>query len=147
MGKGGGGLGMSELIRVGISLPAPLLESYDHLIAGHGYTNRSEAIRDLIRERLVAEEWSRGGEVAGTFTLVYDHHHRELVARLLNVQHDHERAIVSTLHVHLDHDNCLEVLVLRGQAKELRVLTDALRSLRGVKHTTLAMTSTGKELT
>ena len=138
---------MTELVRVGISLPGDLLSRFDRRIADHGYTNRSEAIRDMIRERLVADEWSDDrDEVAGTFTLVYDHHQGELVSRILSIQHDHEGAVVSTLHVHLDHDNCLEVLVLRGPAPRLRALTDELRALRGVKHTTLAMTSTGKNL-
>lgn len=134
---------MSDLVRVGISLPGSLLGSFDRRIIDQGYTNRSEAIRDLIRDRLVAEEWKEGGEVAGTFTLVYDHHQRELVARLLSIQHDFEGTIVSTLHVHLDHRNCLEVLVLRGEAEKLRKLTDAIKALRGVMHTTLAVTSTG----
>jgi CopG family transcriptional regulator, nickel-responsive regulator len=139
---------VTELVRVGISLPDDLLRRFDRRIAVHGYTNRSEAIRDMIRERLVADEWSDDSdEVAGTFTLVYDHHQGELVSRILGIQHDHENAVVSTLHVHLDHDNCLEVLVLRGPAPRLRALTDELRALRGVKHTTLAMTSTGKNLT
>ncbi|MBN1477478.1 nickel-responsive transcriptional regulator NikR [Candidatus Sumerlaeota bacterium] len=138
---------MTELVRVGISLPDDLLRRFDRRIADHGYTNRSEAIRDMIRERLVTDEWSDDrDEVAGTFTLVYDHHQGELVSRMLSIQHDHEGAVISTLHVHLDHDNCLEVLVLRGPAHRLRALTDELRALRGVKHTTLAMTSTGKNL-
>ncbi|NUP91073.1 MAG: nickel-responsive transcriptional regulator NikR [Candidatus Sumerlaeia bacterium] len=137
---------MDPLIRVGIALPQRLLEAFDAQIGRQGYSNRSEAIRDLLRARLVEQEWAQGGDVAGTFTLVYDHHRRDLVSRLLELQHDHEKVIVSTLHVHLDHDNCLEVLILRGPARQITALTDALRALRGVKHTTLAMTSTGAHL-
>lgn len=138
-----------ELIRVGISLPGELLGAFDDIIARQGYTNRSEAIRDLIRERLVTEEWSKPSakaNVAGTLSIVYDHHQRDLVGKLIDIQHDHEGLIVSTLHVHLDHDNCLEVLVLRGAASRIESLTNALRSQRGVKHATLSMTSTGKGL-
>jgi CopG family nickel-responsive transcriptional regulator len=133
--------------RFGVSLDADLLERFDEIIERRHYTNRSEAIRDLIRNTLVDSEWERErGMVVGTVTMVYDHHVPDLTARLTDIQHDHASAIVSAMHVHLDHDNCLEVLVVRGRASQIRDFADRIRSVRGVKHATLAMTSTGKNL-
>ena len=138
---------MSELNRIGVAIDGDLLDKFDRLIAQRGYTNRSEAFRDRIREELVEKAWeSPDSHVVGTVTLVYDHHVRLLSEKLTGIQHDFHHSILSTLHVHLDHDNCLEVLVLRGRASEVRKVADALISTKGVKHGRLTMTSSGAEL-
>ena len=139
--------GEAALARFGVSIEEPLLESFDALLGRKGYGNRSEAIRDLIRDRLVQEEWARGtGEVVGTITILYDHHVKELQARMTEIQHDSHSHIISTLHVHLDHSNCLELLVVRGRPAEIRSLADALFAMKGVKHGNLAVTTTGRSL-
>ena len=138
---------MSGLSRIGIAIDGKLLDKFDRLISQRGYTNRSEAFRDLIRDELVERTWeSPDSQVVGTVTLVYDHHVRLLNEKLTNIQHDFHRAILSTLHVHLDHDNCLEVLVVRGRAADVRKVADALISTKGVKHGRLTITTTGAEL-
>lgn len=138
---------MDDLVRFGISMTPQLLEKFDASIARHGYTNRSEAIRDLVRTYLVEEEWqTEEADVAGTVTLVYDHH-SSVNRALTALQHDHHAVIVSTLHVHQDAHNCLEVVVLRGAAKQVRELGNKLISLKGMKVGRLTLASTGKELT
>lgn len=135
---------MSKLIRFGVSLEEELLERFDRLIKEKNYTNRSEAFRDLIRQELVQKQWQAGGEVAGAITLIYDHHKRELANKLTNIQHDFGRIIISSQHTHLDHDNCLEIIAVKGNPEEVRKLADNLKSVKGVKHGTLSMSSTGK---
>ncbi|MGI8989361.1 MAG: nickel-responsive transcriptional regulator NikR [Bryobacteraceae bacterium] len=138
---------MGDLSRIGVAIDSDLLEKFDRLIGSRGYTNRSEAFRDLIREELVEKAWeSPESNVVGTVTLVYDHHVRQLNDKLTDLQHDHHRVILSTLHVHLDHDNCLEVLVMRGKAKGVQKIADALISTKGVKHGRLTITTSGAEL-
>src|SRR5215467_10900697 len=138
---------MSELSRIGVAIDSRLLDKFDRLIAQRGYTNRSQAFRDLIRDELVEKTWeSPESSVVGTVTLVYDHHVRLLNEKLTDLQHDHHRSILSTLHVHLDHDNCLEVLVVRGKAAEVQKIADALISTKGVKHGRLTITTSGAEL-
>ena len=137
---------MAGLFRFGISLPKDLLDKFDKLIKGKNYSNRSEAFRDIIRQELVRKEWSGSSEVVGAITLVYDHHKRELVNRLTDIQHDFQGTIISTQHIHLDHDNCLEIIAVKGSPKEAQRLADSLKSVKGVKHGTLSMSSTGKGL-
>ncbi|MCB1019101.1 MAG: nickel-responsive transcriptional regulator NikR [Bryobacterales bacterium] len=138
---------MSALSRIGVAIDEDLLEKFDALIASRGYTNRSEAFRDLIRAELVDEAWKEPErEVVGALTLVYDHHVRMLSDKLLDLQHEHHDAILSTLHVHLDHDNCLEVLLIRGKAKAVQDFANAIVSTKGVKHGKLTVTSTGDDL-
>ena len=138
---------MSELSRIGVAIDSDLLEQFDRLIAQRGYTNRSEAFRDLIRDELVEKAWeSPESNVVGTVTLVYDHHVRLLNEKLTDLQHDYHRAILSTLHVHLDHDHCLEVLVVRGKAAEVEQIAGALISTKGVKHGRLTITTSGAGL-
>ena len=134
------------LVRFGVSLDKNLLEKFDHLIENKNYTNRSEAFRDLIRQELVKKEWEAGEEVAGTITIIYDHHQRELATKLMDIQHDHGKNIISTQHIHLDHHNCMEIIAVRGSAKEAQKLADMLKAVRGVKHSTLGMSSTGKHI-
>ena len=138
---------MADVTRFGVSLEEKLLKRFDRLIERKGYANRSEAIRDLIRESLVREQWEIGAEEAvGTITLVYNHETRELADRLTDLQHEHYEEIVSTLHVHLDPHHCLEVLVLRGRASDLKAIADRLIGTRGVKHGTFSATAEGKAL-
>ena len=138
---------MGELSRIGVAIDSDLLAKFDTLIGERGYTNRSEAFRDLIRDELIEKQWERpDAEVVGTVTLVYDHHVRLLSEKLTDMQHDHFHHVLSTLHVHLDHDNCLEVMVVRGQAAMVRKLADALISTKGVKHGRLTITGSGGAL-
>jgi CopG family nickel-responsive transcriptional regulator len=137
---------MKRLVRFGVSLDRTLLALFDRHIRRRRYTNRSEALRDLIRDRLVAEEWDENRDTVGTITFVYNHHVRDLTNKLTNIQHDFQGQILSGLHVHLDHDHCLEVLVVKGKGSEIRQVADALISVKGVKHGKLAMTTTGKDL-
>ena len=139
---------MSKLIRFGVSLSSDLLKQFDKLIDRKGYKNRSEAIRDLIREELISEEWKEGGkETVGVFSLVYDHHRSDLSQVINNIQHNNLNIIRSSTHVHIDHKNCLEVIILKGKSNEIKKLTDLLTSTKGIKHGKLIMTSTGSDLT
>ena len=137
---------MSDIIRFGVSLEKELLEKFDKLSKEKQYPNRSEAIRDLIREELVKREWVEGKEVAGAITLVFDHHKRELMNTLTDIQHDFYQLIISSQHVHLDHDNCLEMIVVRGKPRGVKELADKLRATKGVKYGSLSIATTGKEL-
>jgi len=138
---------MSEVVRFGVSIDASLLGKFDALIDKKGYSNRSEAVRDLIRGTLVDEQWNREeGEVVGTVSLVYNHHTRELADKLTEHQHSHHQNIISALHVHLDAHHCLEVVVIKGRAGEIKRLADELIGTKGVKHGRLMTTSTGEGL-
>jgi len=138
---------MSHLVRFGISADERLLERFDALISTRGYVNRSEAIRDLIRNALVEEQWDLGeAEAVGTVTLVYDHHTRDLADKLTEHQHSHHQEIVSTLHIHLDADHCLEVVVLRGVASEIKRLAEGLIGTKGVSHGKFVATTTGEDI-
>ena len=132
---------MAELTRISISLESALLDAFDARNAKRGYATRSEAIRDLIRDRLIREEAERAGsEQVAVVMLVYDHHARELAARLIDKQHHHHDLVVSSMHVHLGERHCLEVSVLRGQAAAVRHLGDELLATRGVLHGELILT-------
>lgn len=133
--------------RFSVSLSKQLLESLDAMCHEKGYTNRSLAIADMIRAQLVEHHQQRGNqEIAGTITLLYDHHKRHLQALLTDIQHDHEDVIISTVHVHLDHDNCMEVLLVRGKSSSIKSIADQLIAAKGVKHGKLTVTATGKNL-
>lgn len=133
------------IARFGISLDEDLLSSFDRQIEQKGYTNRSEAIRDLIRNSLVAQEWQQGDQqTVGTLTIVYSHHVRELDDTLNDLQHHHFKSIISTTHVHLDEHNCLEVLILKGKGSEIKKIADRLIGTKGVKHGKLTAATTGK---
>ena len=137
---------MPELVRFGVSIERELLAKFDRLIKGENYPNRSEAFRDLIRENLVKREWTEGEEVAGAITIVYDHHRRELVNKLTDIQHDFHELIVSSQHIHMDEDNCLEIIAVKGNPKKIEKLAFKMKSAKGVKHGSLTMATTGKEL-
>ena len=137
---------MADLVRTGVSLERELLEKFDQTIARRGYQNRSEAIRDLIREHLVSEEGDQNKVIAGTLTIVYDHHRPNLTERLVEIQHRAHTQVLAATHVHLDHHNCLEVVIMKGRSAELRQIANQILSLRGVKHGKFVVTTTGKEL-
>ena len=138
---------MGKIIRFGVSLEAALLEKFDPLLAKLGYKSRSEAIRDLIRERLVTEEWkAEKGPAMGVLSLVYSHEVRELSKKLTDIQHHHLGIILSTTHIHMDEHNCLEVVILKGPAREIQEIAGQLLSAKGVKHGKLITTTTGRHL-
>lgn len=137
----------ARLVRFGVSMHENLLQQFDTLLSRKGYANRSEAVRDLIRDHLVEEEWrEKGREMIGTITMVYNHHTRGLSDSLTDLQHHFHNLVISTMHLHLDKDNCLEVLVVKGTVDKIKTVADKLISTRGVKHGKLTMTTTGEEL-
>lgn len=137
---------MSKLVRFGVSLEEDLLLKFDRHIKTKKYTNRSEAIRDMIREELIKKEWTENKEVTGVITLVYDHHTRELVNKVLDVQHDYHACILSTQHIHLDHQNCFEIIVTKGKSREIEELFQKIKSIKSIKHAGFMMATQGKNL-
>ena len=134
-------------IRFTVSLEKELLQEFDENIELQNYTNRSEAIRDLIREQIVAQEWDSGSEVIGSITMVYNHHERESARALTHIQHDYNEEIISTQHIHIDHVNCLEVIIVRGPVENITELFNHLKSSPGVKQCELTRSTTGNLLT
>ncbi|MFO7903063.1 MAG: nickel-responsive transcriptional regulator NikR [Planctomycetota bacterium] len=137
---------MSDLVRISMSLESSLLERFDQLFQDAGYPTRSEAIKALMRQSLSEKAWTKDEFVAGSITLVYDHHRGGIVKQLMDIQHEFGAVIVSTQHVHLDHHHCLEIVVVRGKASEIRELISKLKSAKGVKHNSQVMTAIGKHL-
>jgi len=137
---------MADVRRTGVSIEADLLDKFDNLIAKRGYKNRSEALRDLIRESLVSEEIEQNREVVATLSMIYDHHRHDLSNKLNEIQHHSHQNVLAATHVHLDHDNCLEVVIMKGRSGEIKRLADQMLSMRGVKHGKLVITTTGKGL-
>jgi CopG family nickel-responsive transcriptional regulator len=137
---------MPDLVRLSLSIERPLFDRLEKLVKRSGYTNRSEFVRDLIRDRLVEGEWAKDDEVLGTITLVYDHHRRQLSEKLTHLQHHHHEEVLVTTHVHLTRHLCAEVILVRANAGQVRKLTDALGRQKGVLHTELSMSSTGASL-
>lgn len=138
----------SDLVRFSIAMPSDLLDQFDGLVARRGIAkNRSEVIRDLVRDALVEEECTNPDqEVCGTLTMVYNHHSGDLTNRLDAVQHDHYQEIISTMHIHLDPHNCLEIIAMRGSVSAIQAIADSLLGLKGVKHGSLTTTTTGESL-
>lgn len=134
------------LVRFSVSIDQELVEAFDSLVEAQGYANRSEAIRDAMRSRLVRQEWEKGDEVAGVITLLYDHHRHGVSEALTEIQHHALAEVISATHVHVDEDNCLEFVAVRGEARAIEKLADRMISLKGVKHGALTATSTGKKL-
>jgi CopG family nickel-responsive transcriptional regulator len=135
---------MSELERIGVAIERDLLTEFDAYIERHSYPSRSEAFRDLIRDALSTDAEPRGNEqVAATVSIVYAHSKRQLGDRMTHLQHEFHHTVVSSLHVHLDHDDCLEVIVLRGRARDVRRLADALIAMKGVRHGRVIITALG----
>lgn len=137
---------MSDLVRFGVSLDGELLKKFDEHIKQHSYTNRSNAIADIIREKLIEDEWTSNEIVTGVITMVFDHHQPQLTNTLTNIQHDHHELIISSQHIHLDQDNCFEIIVVKGKANELTVLCNKLKVAKGVKHTKLNLATTGEKV-
>jgi CopG family transcriptional regulator, nickel-responsive regulator len=137
---------MSVLARTGVSIDGELLAKFDAAIAGRGYKNRSEALRDLIRDSLVVEAIDKNRVVVGTLTVVYDHHRPNLTEKLVEAQHRAGGKVLAATHVHLDHHNCLEVVIMKGRGEELQKLADGILSLRGVKHGKMVLTTTAKDV-
>jgi CopG family nickel-responsive transcriptional regulator len=132
---------MEKIMRFGVSIEPDLLEKFDRIMKKKGYSNRSKAIRDIIREHLVIDHVKDPtAEVIGTLTMVYDHHTGSLTDRLLEIQHDHYQEILTTTHIHIDHTTCLEVLVLRGKIQDIQKLADTIKALKGIKHGELVVT-------
>ncbi|MGH7142800.1 MAG: nickel-responsive transcriptional regulator NikR [Planctomycetota bacterium] len=137
---------MSSLVRLSVSLEAPLARQLDALAAAGHCANRSEFVRDLIRDRAVETQWEDNAEALGTITLIYDHHQRQLNEKLIHLQHENPHAILATTHVHLDHDLCAEMIMMRDRASSIRRMADLLGRQKGVLHSALAMSSTGQGL-
>jgi len=132
---------MEKITRFGVSIEPDLLKKFDRTIKKEGYTNRSEAIRDIIRKDLIIEKNKNPhADAIGTLTMIYDHHTGNLTNKLLDLQHDHTKEILSTTHIHIDHNNCLEVLVLKGKTGNIQKLADNIKSLKGIKHGELVIT-------
>jgi len=137
---------MSDLMRVSFTIERSLYDELEKLLATTRYENRSEFIRDLVRECIVRDSWRCNEEAVGTITMVYDHHQRDLSGAITQVQHEHHDAILATTHVHLTHDLCVEMIMVRGLAATIDTLADELRSRKGVLHVSVSMSSTGKRL-
>lgn len=144
-------MSMSNTKRFGVSLDGDLLKKFDEFIEEKGYQNRSEAIRDLIRDRLVQKEWEDDDETGQTkmavLTMVYNHHKPDLQEKLTEIQHRSHNVVHSSLHIHLDHHNCMEIIVLKGSSEQIIHIGENLISTKGVKHGKLVLTTTGSELT
>ena len=138
----------SDLVRFSIAMPEDLLCAFDELVSRRGIAkNRSEVIRDLVRDALVDEEWDNPcQEIVGTLTMVYSHHASDITEKLDHIQHQYHRQIISSMHIHLDEHNCLEIVAMRGEADDIRHIADALLGIKGVKHGRLTTTTTGKYL-
>lgn len=137
---------MSELVRMSFSIEKPLSDRLEKLVKQRGYTNRSEFVRDMIREQLVADEWKADAEVLGTITLIYDHHKRMISEKLIDLQHDHHEAILATTHVHLSSHLCAEVVLVQDTASHVKKIADLMQQQKGVLHCELSMASTGRHL-
>ncbi|MCM8815201.1 MAG: nickel-responsive transcriptional regulator NikR [Candidatus Omnitrophica bacterium] len=135
---------MSNLVRFGVSLEKELLARFDHHIKGKKYPTRSKAIADLMRREIIQYRWRAGKQVAGAIVFIYNHHRRNIVDRLIDIQHDFSEIVISTQHVHLSHDECLEIVVVKGKPSNVETLADRIRSIKGVEHCAIAFTSTDK---
>ncbi len=137
---------MSKIERITISVETNLLARFEKFISERGFPTRSEAVKGLMRQALIEQEWEKGADVAGTISIVYDHHKRGTMEKLTGVQHTFGNLILCTQHVHLDHHNCMEVLILRGKAEQIRKLLTRIKAIKGIKHSALMMATTGREL-
>jgi CopG family nickel-responsive transcriptional regulator len=137
---------MGNLVRFTVSLDEELFEQFDREWQSEGFPTRSEAVKAMIRRTLVEKEWHSGKEVAGAILLVYDHHEKAVANELIDIQHDFEKVVIATQHAHLDHDNCLESVLVKGKALDIDRLVKRIKSVKGVKHTALMMTTTGRNM-
>lgn len=137
---------MSKVTRVTVSIDEPLLEQFEQFIKDNGFPSRSEGIKSIMRKALVEDEWQNDTEVAAAVTIVYDHHKSNIMQRLTEIQHDFGDMVVCTQHVHLDHHNCMEVLILKGQSQQIKSFYNALKSVKGLKHSSLSASTTGGDI-
>ncbi|MCM8772314.1 MAG: nickel-responsive transcriptional regulator NikR [Candidatus Omnitrophica bacterium] len=137
---------MGKLKRFGVSMNEILLKKFDDFIKRHKYKNRSEAIRDIIREKFVEEEWEKYKEVAGCIVIVYEHDVREILNKIIDIQHKFSNIIISTQHIHMDEENCMEIIAVKGTVEKIRELYFLLKALKGVKFSSITKATTGKEL-
>ena len=137
---------MSELVRFGVSIDEKLLERFDRQIHEKNYKNRSEAIRDLIRDSLVQEDWERDKIIAGGIVLVYNHHQSSAVCKLMDIKHTFHKEVISTQHIHLNHNNCLEIVAVKGESHKVREFFNHLKSTKGLKHISIVKSTTGEGL-
>ncbi len=137
---------MGKLVRFGVSIDKTILDRFDKFINLRKYPTRSKAITDLITETLIKEDWSSGKETAGIISLVYDHHKHKISNEIIHVQHDYYKNIISSQHVHLDHNNCLEIVIVRGNSSDIKGLSNSLKAIKGVKYCSLSLATTGKNI-
>ncbi len=137
---------MGKLIRFGVSMDHDLIERFDRLIKEEGYLNRSEAIRDLIRKRLVEEEWEEDDKVCGGILLVYDHHKHHLGEKITEIQHHFYKLVISTQHIHMNHDNCMEIISVRGKARDIHRFFNKLCATTGVKQCDIIKATVGNRI-
>lgn len=137
---------MSKVTRISISVEEELIEKFDDYSTKQGFPTRSEAIKNLIREVLIKDEWTKGTHIAGAISMVFDHHKSQMVQKLLSVEHDFCQEIQCSQHVHLDHQNCMEIIVVRGKRERIEALLQQLRQIKGLKHLVLTMSTTGEHL-
>lgn len=137
---------MGDTVRFGISMNRKLLGKFDELIREESYTNRSEAIRDLIRKELVKREWKKGGGVAGGILLVYEHHHSNLSKRIIELQHKYHNLVISTQHIHLDRDNCMEIVIVKGKAGEINEFYNRIHAMKGIKQCEIIRATSGENI-
>ncbi|HPM40844.1 MAG TPA: nickel-responsive transcriptional regulator NikR [bacterium] len=136
----------ASVSRFGVSLEPELLDQLDLIVSEQNFANRSQAIRSMVRDNLVKQEWLSGKEVAGTITLVYDHHKPNLLSRLTEAQHRHHHLIISTQHIHLDHNNCMEIVVIRGKPSDAQGLLGAIKVIKGIKFSALSTATTADDI-
>ncbi|MFN4227009.1 MAG: nickel-responsive transcriptional regulator NikR [Candidatus Ratteibacteria bacterium] len=137
---------MGKLKRFGVSMEEGLLKKFDNFIKRQKYKNRSEAIRDIIREKFVEQEWERGKDVVGCIVIVYEHDVREIVDRIIDIQHKFSSYIISSQHIHMDEENCMEIIVVKGDVEKIEELYFSLKSLKGVKYSKVTKATTGKRI-
>lgn len=135
-----------KIVRFGVSMEKSLLGEFDKFLRENGYKNRSEGIRDLIRKNIVEKEWEKGRFVAGSINLVYNHHKRELVSKIMDIQHHFHEYVISTQHIHMDEENCLEIIVVKGKAEKIISLYNYLKALKGVKYSSISKATTGRRI-
>jgi len=137
---------MSKTARISISIEEEIIEKFDALSQSRGFPTRSEAIKHLMKSAFVQEEWKSGDIVAGVITIIYDHHKASLLQKIVDAQHDCGDIVVCSQHAHLDHDNCMENIIVKGMVKTVRKLHKNLSAIKGIKHSVLSMTTTGKDI-
>jgi len=137
---------MSKITRISISIEEDIMERFDEMVKNQGFPTRSEAVKHLIRSALVQKQWEEGDVIAGVITLIYDHHKSQLMQKIVEAQHEFGELVICSQHAHLDHHNCMENIIVRGPVEQIQQLHQALSAVKGMKHTVLSMTTTGKDI-